>query len=66
MRYPVKLSEKFKTNKRSYFFHTCIKLEFTDADAMDAYKVQISSRKNLINKWNKVPLKAMMNMIKQI
>lgn len=63
MRYPVK-SDKFKTNKWNYFFHTYIKLEFTDADAMNAYKVQVSSRKSLINSWNKVPLKAMMNMIK--
>jgi len=38
MRNPGKLSDKFKINKSSYFFHTCIKLEFTDADAMDAYE----------------------------
>lgn len=33
---------------------------------MDAYKAQVSSRKNSINSWNKVPLKAMMNVTKQI
>lgn len=33
---------------------------------MDAFKIKESSRKNLINSWNKVPLKAIMNMITHI
>lgn len=34
-----------KANKWTYFSQTCIKPEFTDAYAREAYKVQINSRK---------------------
>lgn len=51
-----------KANKWNYFSLRCIKLELTDTYAMEAHKVQINLRKNLINK---AQLKIITNMGQQ-